>query len=40
MASKNIKKCVKSFATEAALMLLPTSVCLEWFLNNQKKKNA
>ena len=33
-----MKKCVKSFATVAALMLLPTSVCLEWFFTNQEKK--
>ena len=33
-----MKKCVKSFATVAALMLLPTSVCSEWFSNNQNKK--
>ena len=39
MASRNMKKCVKSFATVAALMLLPTSVCLEWFFTNQEKKS-
>ena len=32
-----MKKYIKSFATVAALMLLPTSVYLEWFFTNQEK---
>ena len=39
MASENMKKCVRSFATVAALMLLPTSVYLECFFTNQEKKS-
>ena len=39
MASKSMKKCMKSLAAVAALKILPAAVCLEGFFTYQNKEN-